>query len=134
MRRPLLSVIPIMLIVLVAISAPGQTARKKRAVTKPAATTAATTEDVQQLKDLVSSPQQPNAAAQKAQSTTDQAQSTATQAQKDAAEAERLADQASENAVEAKTGLALIKTSAADSSKRLGTLEGMASRSRGNGA
>ncbi len=93
MRRQLLSVIPIMLIVLLVISAQGQTAKKKRTVANPAATT----EDVQQLKDLVSSQQkqmeaehqqveqlrsqlqqlvdatqQANAAAQKAQATTDQ--------------------------------------------------------------
>src|ERR1700731_2401528 len=100
MRRAFLSLIPSILIVLVAISAHGQVAKKKRAVAKPAATT----EDVQQLKDLISSQQkrmedehqqveqlrsqlqqlvdatqQANAAAQKAQTTTDQAQSTATQ-------------------------------------------------------
>jgi hypothetical protein len=86
-----------------------------------------------QLQQLVDATQQANAAAQKAQTTTDQAQSTATQAQKDAAEAQRLADQASENAVEAKTGLALVKTSEADNIKRLGTLEGITSRFRLNG-
>jgi len=154
MRRKLLSLMSISVIVLVAISLQGQTTKKKHPVAKPAAIT----EDVQQLKDLVSSQQkqmeaehqqveqlksqlqqlvdatqQANALAQKAQTTTDQAQSTATQAQKDAAEAQRLADQASENAVEAKTGLALFKTAEADNVKRLGLLEGINSRFRWNG-
>src|SRR5882724_12184508 len=151
MSRKFLLLMSTSIIVLVSISVQGQTAKKKRALAKPAATT----EDVQQLKDLVSSQQkqmeaehqqveqlrsqlqqlvdatqQANAAAQKAQTTTDQAQSTAAQAQKDAAEAQRLADQASENAVEAKTGLALFKTSEADAVKRLGTLESLTSRFR----
>ncbi len=159
MRRALSSFMSIMLIVLLAIPGQGQAAKKKRAAAKPAATqSVATTDDVQQLKDLVFSQQkqmeaehqqveqlrsqlqqlvdatqQANVAAQKAQSTTDQAQSTATQAQKDAVEAQRLADQASENAVEAKTSLALIKTSEADNVKRLGLLEGSNSRFRWNG-
>lgn len=154
MRRKYLFLMSTSLIVLVSIFAQGQPAKKKRVAAKPAATT----EDVQQLKDLVSSQQrqmeaehqqveqlksqlqqlvdatqQANALAQKAQTTTDQAQSTATQAQKDAAEAQRLADQASENAVEAKTGLALFTTAEADNVKRLGLLEGINSRFRWNG-
>jgi flagellar motor protein MotB len=158
MVRRLLSIMSVMLIVLLSLSsAQAQAPRKKRPAAKPA-TTATTTADVQQLKDLVSSQQkqmeeqhqqmeqlksqlqqlvdatqQANAAAQRAQTTTDQAQSTATQAQKDAAEAQRLADQASENAVEAKTGLALIKTSETDNVKRLGTLEGITGRFRWTG-
>jgi flagellar motor protein MotB len=156
MIRRLLSIMSVMLIVLLSLSsAQAQAAKKKRPAAKPTATTAA---DVQQLKDLVSSQQkqmeeqrqqmeqlksqlqllvdgtqQANAAAQRAQTTTDQAQSAAAQAQKDAAEAQRLADQASENAVEAKTGLALIKTSETDNVKRLGALEGIAGRFRWTG-
>ena len=150
-----LSIMSIIMIVLLALSsAQAQAVKKKRAPVK----SAASSEDVQQLKDLVSTQQkqmenehqqveqlktqlqqlldatqQANAAAQKAQATTEQAQATATQAQKDAAEAQRLADQASENAVEAKTGLSLLKTSEADNIKRLGTLEGITSRFRLNG-
>jgi hypothetical protein len=145
-----------MLIVLLLLipAAHAQAAKKKRPAAKPAVTA----QDVQQLKDLVSTQQkqmedqrqqmdqlksqmqqlvdaaqQANALAQKAQSSTDQAQATATQAQKDAAEAQRQADLASANAVEAKTGLALVKTAEGESGKRLGTLEAVAGRFRWNG-
>ena len=157
MPKMRLSIMSSMFIVLALGSLSGveaQAPKKKRPAAKPAVSA----QEVEQLKDLVTSQQkqmedqhqqmeqlksqmqqlvdaaqQANALAQKAQSTTDQAQATATQAEKDAAGAQRLADQASANTVGAKTGLALVKTSETDNLKRLGSLENLAGRFRWTG-
>jgi TolA-binding protein len=131
-------------------------ATRKKATTKPA--TAATSQEVQELKNavaaqqqqmrqqsqlvdqlrsqlqqLLDATQQANAAAQKAQSNVDQAASAATQAQQSAAEAQKVADQASANAADLKTAVTAVTAKTQDQDKQLNALEALAGRFRFSG-
>lgn len=87
----------------------------------------------QQLQQLLDSQQQGTATAQKVQNSAEQAQATAAQAQQSAEEAQRTATQASSRATEATTALVAVKAQTAQEEKKIGSLEGLASRFRFNG-
>lgn len=87
----------------------------------------------QQLQQLLDSQQQGSAAAQKMQSNAEQAQATASRAQQSAEDAERAARQASSKATDAASALVAIKAQSKEDEKKIGSLEGLASRFRFNG-
>jgi len=86
-----------------------------------------------QVKQLLDSTQQANAAAQNAQSSVDQAKSAAVQAQQSATEAKSVADQASTNAIEVKGELAAVSGKEQDTNRQLSALEALVGRFRLSG-
>lgn len=86
-----------------------------------------------QLQQVVETAQQSRMASQKVQDDSEHALNAANQAQKAASDVQLIADQAVAHAVEAKTSLALANTQSAEQQKRIASLEGVLGRFRFNG-
>jgi len=135
-----------------------QTASAAASTTKAGKKTAATSQEVQQLRDalaaqqqqmeqqrremdelktklqkLLDATQQANAAAQKAQTGVDEAQNTAAEAQQSATHAQEAAEQASTSAGEAKNAASLVQTTTQDQERRISALSDFVARFRLNG-